>query len=120
MVYSITSSVRAGCVGKRLRALEGRVSISVQAVLKSQAANKSGTQDYPGYEGLQREDSAWTFARTRESHIDYFTVRRGGYTDEARIAQLAAINQHATDRYHAAVLTHADDRVVAAIGNIEI
>ena len=26
----------------------------------------------------------------------------------------------AADRYHAAVLMHADDRVVAAIGNVEV
>ena len=44
-------------------------------------------------EGLQREDTAGTFARTRESHIDGFTIRRGSYAVEARIVEVAAVSQ---------------------------
>ena len=30
------------------------------------------------------------------------------------------VDRDAADRYHAAVLFHADDRVVASIGNVEV
>ena len=32
----------------------------------------------------------------------------------------AVVDADVADRYHAAVLTHADDRVVASIGNVEV
>src|SRR5262249_1917922 len=67
----------------------------------------------------QRENAALNVARTRDRPLDALTVCRGGYAIEARIVQ-RAVESDAADRYHGAVLTHADDRVVASIGDIEI
>src|SRR6266581_7018154 len=67
----------------------------------------------------QRENAALNVARTRDRHIDVLTVCRGGDAIEACIVQ-RAVKSDAADRYHVAVLTHADDRVVASIGDIEI
>src|SRR5215468_1205919 len=70
-------------------------------------------------ERRQRENAALNVARTRDRHIDHRTVCGGGNAVEARIVQ-RGVEGDAADRYNGAVLTHADDRVVASIGDIEI
>jgi hypothetical protein len=59
-------------------------------------------------------------ARTCDRHVDRRTVCRGGDAVEVRIVQRAVVESDAADRYHVAVLMHADDRVVASIGDVEI
>jgi hypothetical protein len=70
-------------------------------------------------ERRQSEDAALNIARYRERHIDRLTVCRGGDAVEARIVH-RAVEGDAADRYYVAALTHADDRVVASIGDVEI
>src|SRR5215467_10753157 len=72
-------------------------------------------------ERRQREDAAHLLARlTRERHIDRRTVWRGGDAVETRIVQRAVVDTDAADRYHVALLTHANDCVVASIGDVEV
>ncbi len=59
-------------------------------------------------------------ARAGERHIDRRTVSGGADAVEACVVQRAVVDRDAADCYHAAILTHADYRVVASIGNVEI
>jgi hypothetical protein len=69
----------------------------------------------------QREDAGRASARTRERHIDRVTICRGSDAIQPRILHRAVlVNIDAADRYHAPILTHADDRVIASIGNVEV
>src|SRR6516165_11768951 len=67
------------------------------------------------------KDAARALARTGVRHIDRLAVCRGGDAVEAPIIPwTVAVDGNAADRHHAAVLAHAEDRVVASIGNVEV
>src|SRR5258708_11624110 len=71
-------------------------------------------------ERRQCEDAALPVARASERHVDRRTIRRGGDAVDARITERAAVERDMADRYDVADLTHADDRVVGAIGDVDI
>ena len=53
-------------------------------------------------------------------YVDQFAVYGGGNAVEFRTVQAVIVESDATDRHYIPALAHADNRVIAAIGHVEV
>jgi len=56
----------------------------------------------------------------RERSVDFVAIGRGGDAVQAGVVQLTGRDVNTPDSHNSAVLRHAHDRVVAAIGDVNI
>src|SRR5215470_14571924 len=65
------------------------------------------------------EEAALQVRRGGERHVDFASVHGRGDAVDGEVVERDAVDGDAADRYDGAVLAHAHDRIVTAIGDEE-